>query len=115
MAGVLFASRGAVLSHRSAANRWGMLRSGPTRIEATVPRERRQSRAVRCHYGRMQPDEVTTLRGIPITGVSRTIFDLAAVTTASRVASAMKEAEVLRLTDSLSLPDLLDRYTGKAG
>jgi hypothetical protein len=115
MAGVLLAGDGAVLSHRSAAHRWGMLRAGPARAEVTVPRERRQSRAARLHYGRIEPDEITTLRGIPITGVSRTIFDLASTMTAPRVASAMKEAEVLRLTDALSLPDLLRRYPGRAG
>ena len=114
MAGVLLAAP-ATLSHRSGGHRWGMLRSGPARIEVTVPHERRQLRAVRLHYGRIEPDEITTLRGIPITGVSRTILDLAAVTTPARVASAMKEAEVLRLTDSLSLPELLDRYPRRPG
>lgn len=115
MAGVLFAGDEGVLGHRSAGNRWGMLRSGPSRVEVIVPRERRQHRAARFHYGRIEPDEVTTLRGIPITGVSRTIFDLAATTSPQRVAAAIKEAEVLRLTDSLSLPELLDRYPGRAG
>lgn len=115
MAGVLFSGDGTVLGHRSAAHRWGMLRSGPSRIEVIVPRERRQSKAVRCHYGRIEPDEITTLRGIPITGVSRTIFDLAAIMTPQRVAAAIKEAEVLRLTDSLSLATLLDRYPRRPG
>jgi very-short-patch-repair endonuclease len=92
-----------------------MLRSGPARIEVTVPRERRQCRAVRFHQSVLAPDEVTTLRGIPITGVSRTIFDLAATGTPQRVAAAMKEAEVLRLTDRLSIVDLLARYPGRAG
>ena len=115
MAGVLRAGEEAVLSGGSAGHRWGMLGSGPTRIEVTVPRERRQCRAVRFHYGRIAEDEVTTLRGIPITSVSRTIFDLAATATPQRVAAAMKEAEVLRLTDCLSIPDLLARYPGRAG
>src|SRR3954449_12544048 len=65
MARVLSAGAGGVLSHRSAARRWGMLRSGPTRVDVPVPRERRPHRAVRFHYGRIAPDEVTTLRGIP--------------------------------------------------
>src|SRR4051812_38808975 len=49
MAAVLFAGSGAVLSHRSAAYCWRMTRVAPTRAEVTVPRERRQARAVRCH------------------------------------------------------------------
>src|SRR4051794_7860175 len=115
MAGVLRAGDEATLSTGSAAHRWGMLRSGPNRIEVIVPRERRQLREVRFHYGRIEPDEVTTLRGIPITSVSRTIFDLAGTTTPQRVAAAMKEAEVLRLTDRLSIPDLLARYPSRPG
>jgi very-short-patch-repair endonuclease len=70
---------------------------------------------LRYHYGAIAPDEVTTLRGIPITSVSRTIFDLAAVQTPVRVNAAMKEAEVLRLSDALSLADLLDRYPHRRG
>lgn len=115
LAGVLSAGDEAILGHRSAGHRWGMLRGGPSRVDVIVPRERRQQRAVRFHYGRMEPDEITTLRGIPITGVSRTIFDLASTESPQRVAAATREAEVLRLTDTLSLQDLLARYPGRAG
>src|SRR4051812_20482129 len=41
MAGVLFSGDEGVLGHRSAGHRWGMLRSGPNRVEVIVPRERR--------------------------------------------------------------------------
>jgi predicted transcriptional regulator of viral defense system len=115
LAGVLFAGDGATLAHRSAGHRWGMLRSGPSRVEVIVPRERHQGRTVRFHYGRIEPDEVTTLRGIPITGVSRTILDLASTQSPQRVEAAMKEAEVLRLTDSRSVHDLIDRYPRRPG
>src|SRR3954471_12848903 len=71
MAGVLFAGSEGVLGYRSAGNRWGMLRSGPSRVDVIVPRERRQCGALRYHYAAIAADEVTTLRGIPITGVSR--------------------------------------------
>jgi predicted transcriptional regulator of viral defense system len=115
MAGALLAGADAELSHRSGAHLWGMLRSGPGRIEVTVPRERRRCRALRYHYGAIEPDEVTTLRGIPVTTVSRTIFDLASVEAPVRVKAAMAEAEVLRLTDRLSLADLLERYPHRRG
>src|SRR4051794_3585017 len=115
MAAVLLAGDEAVLSHASAGHRWAMLRSGPSRHEVTVPRERRQCRALRYHYAAIAADEVTALRGIPITGVSRTIFDFAATATPQRVAAAMREAEVLRLTDCLSVRDLLARYPHRAG
>jgi predicted transcriptional regulator of viral defense system len=69
MAAVLFAGPGALLSHRSAAALWGMAKTPPSRAEVTVPRERRQCCAVRFHYGLIAPDEITTHRGIPVTGV----------------------------------------------
>jgi hypothetical protein len=115
MAAALYAGAGAVVSHRSAAALWGMLRGAPGRPEVTVPRERRQTRAVRFHSGRIASDEITVLRDIPVTSVSRTVLDLATVSTPARVASAMAEAEVRRLTDRLSLPDLLERYPGRPG
>jgi predicted transcriptional regulator of viral defense system len=115
MAAVLFAGPGALLSHRSAAALWGMAKTPPSRAEVTVPRERRQCRAVRFHYGLIAPDEITTHRGIPVTGVARTQFDLAAIQSPARVAAAMAEAEVLRLTDTLSIHDLLERYPGRRG
>ncbi len=60
-------------------------------------------------------DEVTTERGIPVTTVPRTIFDLAAISSADVVEHALRQSEYLRLHDRLSLPDLLDRYPGRRG
>jgi hypothetical protein len=115
MAAVLLAGPWAVLSHRSAAALWGMLRSWPKRADVWVPRERRPSEVLSYHCAAIERDELTMLRGIPITSVTRTIFDLAAVQTPQRVAAAMKEAEVQRLTDPLSLDDLLARYPRRRG
>jgi len=70
---------------------------------------------IRRHSGSLPPDEVTTERGIPVTTVPRTIFDLAATTPIDAVEFAMREAEYLRLYDSLSLSDLLERYPGRRG
>jgi very-short-patch-repair endonuclease len=53
--------------------------------------------------------------GIPVTSVSRTLLDLAAVDSKRQLERAMHEAEVRRLTDRLSLPDLLERYPRRRG
>lgn len=53
--------------------------------------------------------------GIPVTTVPRTIFDLAATSSAAEAESALRESEYLRLHDRLSLPHLLDRYPGHRG
>jgi hypothetical protein len=115
MAAVLLAGPDAALSHRSAAAQWGMRRTAPDRPEVTVPRERRQCRSLRFHYGVIAPDEVTIRQAIPLTSVSRTVFDLASVLSPAGVAAALDEAEVQRLTDRLSLDDLLERYPHKRG
>ncbi|MCW2987727.1 MAG: hypothetical protein JWM24_665 [Solirubrobacterales bacterium] len=67
------------------------------------------------HSSILPADEVTTHLGIPVTSVPRTIFDLAAVSSADTVEHALRESEYLRLHDRLSLPDLLARYPGRRG
>ena len=52
---------------------------------------------------------------IPVTTVGRTLFDLAAVVSPGQAARAVKEAEVRRLRDSLSLADLLERHPRRPG
>jgi very-short-patch-repair endonuclease len=63
----------------------------------------------------LRPDEITTERGIPVTTVPRTLFDLATILRPLQLARAVNEAEIRRHTDPLSLPDLLNRYPGRAG
>ncbi len=53
--------------------------------------------------------------GIPVTTVPRTIFDLAAISSADIAEAALRQAEYLRLHDRLSLPHLLERYPGRKG
>lgn len=68
-----------------------------------------------AHESMLEADEVEEADGIPVTSVSRTLFDLAAVVDRQRLERGMNEAEVRRLTSRLSLPDLLDRYPGRRG
>jgi very-short-patch-repair endonuclease len=58
---------------------------------------------------------VTVRDGIPVTTAPRTIFDLAAVASATAVEAALRESEYLELHDRLSLRDLLERYPGRRG
>ena len=64
---------------------------------------------------RLADDEMTLLRGIPVTTPPRTLLDLAAVLGVRHVERAINEAEVLRLTDSTSLDDLLARHPRRPG
>jgi predicted transcriptional regulator of viral defense system len=114
MATVLAHGASAVLSHRSAASLWGLMRSTRSTIEVTAAR--RWSRAgVAVHRSSLQPDEITVLNGIPVTSVPRTIFDLASVLSRRGVERAIEEAEARRLTDPLSVRDLLARHPNRPG
>ena len=52
---------------------------------------------------------------IPVTTISRTLLDLATCLDQHALARAIERAEALRLTDSLSLLDLLERYPRRRG
>jgi predicted transcriptional regulator of viral defense system len=115
MGAVLLGGEGSVLSHRPAGALWRLRRSAPERSEVTVPRERRQCGAVRFHCARIEPDEVTVVDGIPVTTVPRTLFDLACELSRAETEAAINEAEVRRLSDPLSLADIVERYPHRRG
>lgn len=115
MAAVLLCGSGAVLSHRSAAVLWGIRDPTSRSIEVTTVAKSRSRGSIHRHFAVLPPDEVTTERGIPVTSVPRTLFDLAAVSPVDVVEHALRESEYRRLHDRLSLPDLLARYPGRRG
>ena len=115
MAAVLVGGEGAVLSHRSAAALWGVRPSSRTEVQVTVPSGRGRRPGIRFHRGSVPKDEVTVRNGIPITTVSRTLLDLAAVVSVRQLERAINEAEVLRLWDELSLAALAERYPRRPG
>jgi predicted transcriptional regulator of viral defense system len=108
MAAVLGGGDRAVLSHRSAAALWCLRPTGRTRIEVTVPRWRRKRAGVQVHVARLPGDEVTVVRGIPVTTVSRTLLDLASVLNRRQMERACNEAEVRELAGRLSVSDLIE-------
>jgi very-short-patch-repair endonuclease len=115
MAAVLAGGPGAVLSHRSAANLWGIHSSSGHGIDVTVSDQRRGRRGIEFHRASLPKDEVGAKNGIAVTSVPRTLFDLAALLRPRQLGRAINEAEVLRLWDELSLEHLLTRYPGRAG
>ncbi len=115
MAAVLAGGRGTVLSHRSAAAAWQLLPRSTAIVDVTRPRGWRTREAIRLHCSAVPQDERTWIDGVPVTSVSRTLLDLAAVLSKRQLAQALNEAEVLGLTDSLSIPGLLRRYPRRHG
>jgi very-short-patch-repair endonuclease len=112
MAAVLTFGADAALSGRAAADHWAMLRS--TAVEVTVPRTVRPRSAITLHSLPLPPDEITTHEGMPVTTVTRTIFDLG-IYGRRAVEKALANAEAQQLTDALTLDDLLERYPHRKG
>ena len=113
----VLALRDGHLSHGSAAAAWGIA-TAPAVIHVTVRgRAGLRSRdGIRVHRPRALPDdEVTALRGLPITTPARTLLDLAATARSAAIAVAVDRAEQLRLIDFAELHSLLTRYPGRAG
>jgi very-short-patch-repair endonuclease len=115
LAAVLSYGSGAVLSHRSAGELWGIVNRSERSIEVTCSGRWRARRGVIVHRASIYGDEVSVVDGISVTGLSRTLFDLAAGLPRDRLEGAMNEAEVLGLTDRVSVHALLARYPRRRG
>jgi very-short-patch-repair endonuclease len=114
MAAVLWGGDGASLTHQAAGAHHG-LRAWSGRPTITLPRQRRSNSRVKTHQRVIPADEITVIDGIATTTVPRTILDLASILDRHGLDQVIREAEVRRLSDPLSLPDLLERYPGRRG
>lgn len=115
MAATLALGPDAVLSHRSAAELWGIVPPSRRAIEVTRPTSAWRRKALVAHQSLLLDDERTVVDGIPVTSVPRTALDVAALAQRRQVERMLNEMEVRQLTDRLSIPDLLARYPGRRG
>jgi very-short-patch-repair endonuclease len=114
MAGVLACDKGAVLSHKSAARLWGLMRSALLPVEVTATRGRGRS-GLAVHEGGLTKVDYTTVAGIPVTTVARTLLDLADVIDEERLERAFEEADRLRLLEMRAVEDVCARGRGRRG
>lgn len=94
-AAVLDAGPGAAASHRTAATLWGLPGFDAGRPEVLRPHaaDRHRPTLGRLHRTRsLPPHHVTTVDGIPVTTVARTLFDLAAVLHPARTERTLDNA-----------------------
>jgi very-short-patch-repair endonuclease len=105
-----------VLSHRTAAAHWGLLRTDQTRIDVTASRGRHGAPGIRLHRTRsLDAQDATRYEGIPITSVSRTLLDLAATARDSELERALAQAERLQLYDHRAIETTIARNNGHRG
>jgi very-short-patch-repair endonuclease len=117
MAAVLACGDGAVLSHRSAGELWGIAREWEGRIDVSIRRRSKIARSgVTVHARPKLPERgVTRWRGIPVTDPVLTLIDLATELKDMRLERAVNEADVLDLVDPETLRASLDPYFGVPG
>jgi very-short-patch-repair endonuclease len=115
LAAVMACGSKAALSHRSAADLWG-LRPSETRVEVTVPAVCRKPPGIDVHRSRvLDPQDFTVKCGVPITSVARTLLDLSAVVRRADLPAAIDRAERLGLFDLNAIVDVLERARGRRG
>ncbi|MCW2990198.1 MAG: hypothetical protein JWM73_792 [Solirubrobacterales bacterium] len=114
-AAVLAAGSGGVLGCRAAALALGMLAFAPGPVEVIVAQARRGRPGLRLRTAALAGDEITEVRGIPVTTPARTLLDLAATARPQIVELAFHEAQYRRLTSPVGLDVLLERHPRRPG
>jgi very-short-patch-repair endonuclease len=117
MAAVISCGDGALLSHRSAAALWGILRPfHGVDVEVVVPHGRRPRRA--GTLVRQRGDTAPTRRvvdGIPVTDVVTTLVDLATCVGEPLLVRAINQADHLDLIDAYDLRSALESLPRRSG
>jgi very-short-patch-repair endonuclease len=117
MAAVLACGEGAVLSHRSAAELWGIGFEERGRIDVSIRCRSRLERAgvkVRSRP-KLSVGSVVRRFGIPVTTPTQTLIDLATELKPLRLERAVNQADVHDLVDPETLRRSLDAYVGMPG
>jgi very-short-patch-repair endonuclease len=117
-AAVIACGPGTSLGFASGGGAWGVGSHGGAVIDVIVgPGGRSRRVGIRMHrVGPLPADELTTLRGLPITTPARTLLDLAASGLRARqLELAVDRAHQLQLLDFDDLRELTTRYPKRPG
>lgn len=115
MAAVLRCGPGAVLSHRSASELWG-LTGWEAPLEVTVPPSRNpRSGEIAIHRRDLPTDQLTRRDGIPVTRPLQTLLDLGAVLPAAELEAAVNAADRLNLMNPDKIRRALEGQRGRRG
>jgi hypothetical protein len=118
MAAVLACGPGALASHGTAVALRDLLPTRSSNVDVTVPARtgRSRRRGITLHRATLlHPDDRTTIDGIPVTSLARTLLDYAEVANADRLARAIEEAERREVLDMRAIDALRARSDGRRG
>lgn len=116
-AALLACGDGAVLSHRTAADLWGIRHSNQRIVDVTVASRGGRTRrpGIRVHRMPLPRRETTRLKQLSVTTPARTLLDLAAVLTPRALERAIDEAERLGLFQAGAIEAVLEANRCRPG
>lgn len=114
MAAVLACGPEAVISHHAAAALHDLRPVPQAWIDVTASCTRRHC-GIRCHVSDLPEADRSTIDGIPVTTLDRTLLDYAAQANARQLRSAVEAAERQQKLNLLTLRPLLERNAGRRG
>lgn len=110
MAAVLACGPGAVLSHRSAAWLWGLVREYSALVEVTVPARGHRRAGIRVHHATtLSRKDCTTEERLPATTLARTLLDIAATEPWRPLERMIERADRLGILDLIEIDSMLTR------
>lgn len=116
LAAVLAVGPGAVLSHRDAAGLHDLRPANHVKTDVTTTRQPRAIEGIAIHRTRvLDADDITTVSGIPVTSVARTLVDLAGQVPHDHLTKAIKEAERQHTFDLRQVHAAMTRTRGRTG
>jgi very-short-patch-repair endonuclease len=116
LAAVSACGPGAVLSHRSSADLWGIRPYRGRGVHVIVPGQAGRRRpGILPHRLPLHPAEVTELDAVPCTTVARTLLDLAEVVDRPGMERAIERSEQMRLFDLAGVELVIARAAGRPG
>jgi very-short-patch-repair endonuclease len=115
LAAVLACGDGSLLIGRPAAYLWSLIKGSAPQPEV-IALVKHRVKGVRTHrVRRIDPEDATACRGIPLTSVPRTLVDLAAVLPEVQLGRACHEAEVRYRTTPEQVERVLARLPSRPG
>ena len=117
MAAALACGTAGLISHRSAADLWGVLPTSRALVDViSPPRTGRGRDRISVHRAsNLASADVASVDAIPCTTVSRTLVDLGAIVSKRTLERACERAENLRLFDLQATREVLARSRGRRG
>lgn len=116
LAAVLAVGPGAVLSHRDAAGLHDLRPANHASTDVTTTANRPDEPGIQVHRTRVLDDkDITTVSGIPVTTVARTLVDLAGQIPHDHLTQAIRQAERNRTFDLREVEAAMARTRGRTG